>query len=167
MKADTWFVPTHGTTCLGISIRGARAMAHAMERRSKDGVWHFDVWLQRQLAGGEGVQKSATFGASYLWPPTGSYASHQSGCQVGNPKNNVKQGLTKEGVRMADWGYPNQPFTRVPLELINKDRDPQRRGEKWLKYTLVEMKPRRRERNPEAGTTSMETRTRKPHRHAT
>ena len=90
------------------------------------------------------LRRSVTVGASYLWPPTGSYARHQSGCQVGNPKNNVKQGLTKEGVRKADWGYPNEPFTRVPLELINKDRDPQRRGEKWLKYTLVAMEPRRR-----------------------
>ena len=33
---------------------------------------HFDVWLQRQLSGGEGVQKHDGFWASYLWPPTSS-----------------------------------------------------------------------------------------------
>jgi hypothetical protein len=141
-KRDDQLVPHHGTTCLGISIRGARAMAHAMERHH--GILHFDVWLQRQLSGGEGVQKGDTFGASYLWPPTGSYATHKSGCQVGTASSNVRQGLTREGVRQADWGYPNQPFTRVPPDLINMDRATERPGEKWLKYALVEMAPRRK-----------------------
>jgi hypothetical protein len=65
--------------------------------------------LQRQLSGGEcSLKKHDGFGASYLWPPTGSYATHKSGCQVGKSRNNIAQGLTAEGVRLADWGYPNQ-----------------------------------------------------------
>ena len=79
MKADTWFVPTHGTTCLGISIRGARAIEHALQQHMSQGPWHFDVWLQNQL--GKNHHGFEGFGASYLWPPTGSYATHVSGCQ--------------------------------------------------------------------------------------
>jgi hypothetical protein len=146
-KTDSELVPHHGTTCLGISIRGARAMAQELEQPTKDGPWHFDVWLTRQLSGGTSEAKlTADIGASYLWPPTGSYATHKSGCQVGKAKANIRQGLTAEGVRLADWGYPNQPFTRVPKDLIDQVRN--RRGEKWLRYCLVKLEPRLRGQNP-------------------
>jgi hypothetical protein len=145
-KADHELVPHHGTTCLGISIRGARAMAHALKQHEP---WHFDCWLQRQLSGGEGsLKKHDGFGASYLWPPTGSYATHKSGCQVGKARSNIAQGLTAEGVRLADWGYPNQPFTRVPNDLIDQVRNPRRPEEKWLRYCLVNLAPRKRGERP-------------------
>ena len=39
--------------------------------------------------GGEGSLKNHDgFGASYLWPPTGSHATHVSGCQVGKLRQN-------------------------------------------------------------------------------
>jgi hypothetical protein len=102
------------------------------------------VWLQNQL--GKNHHGFEGFGASYLWPPTGSYATHVSGCQKGNAKSNKKQGLTAKGVREADWGYPNQPFTRVPEDLIGRVRvagDGAAPTRKWLGFCLVGLTPRK------------------------
>ncbi len=142
VKKEADLVPTHGTTCLGISVRGARAIARVLSQQKE--AWHFDVWLRGKLDSKVLHAAVDGFGASYLWPPTGSYATHESGCQKGNAKQNKKQGLTKDGIREADWGYPNQPFTRVPRELIGTERNPGagRPTEKWLGYALVKLGPR-------------------------
>ena len=135
------YMQTHATKVLTVAGRSAKVETVCEAQQAVMWGWRDCLLPLMSLPPPVVLRKSVTVGASYLWPPTGSYASHQSGCQVGNPKNNVKQGLTKEGVRKADWGYPNEPFTRVPLELINKDRDTQRPGEKWLRASCCAGQP--------------------------
>ena len=65
----------HGATCVGVSVPGAIAMSDAMQKSTPK---HFDIWLKEALVSKRGLLSPSGnqfFGASYLWPPMGSYAA--------------------------------------------------------------------------------------------
>lgn len=136
--------PNHGATCLGVTVRGAIAMSDAMKRSKPK---HFDIWLKEALMNKNGALSPALnqfFGASYLWPPTGSYATHKSANAVplakGSAKKNKSAGLSETGVRKEDWGYPNQPRTRIPATMDGVPLDNQRNPQQvWHSFQLVRM----------------------------
>ena len=140
---EQWeLTPNHGATCVGVTVRGAMAMSGAMKSASPE---HFDIWLKKQLMNKKGSLAPASlefFGASYLWPPIGSYATHRSANAAppakGSAKKNRTAGLTETGDRLEDWGYPNQPCTRIP-RWMDGERLPgsQHDWQVWHSFQLV------------------------------
>ena len=140
---EQWeLTPNHGATCVGVTVRGAMAMSGAMKEAS---AGHFDIWLKNQLMNKKGSlapEKHGFFGASYLWPPIGSYATHRSANAAppakGSAKKNRNAGLTETGDRLEDWGYPNQPCTRIRWFLDGRPRaDAKHEGQVWHSFQLV------------------------------
>ena len=140
--ADWMLTPCHGATMLGITVRGAFAMSGAMKESAPR---HFDLWLKEAVMSKHGLltpSKQSCFGASYLWPPTGSYATHKSANAAppakGSAKKNKHSGLTETGDRLEDWGYPNQPCTRISAAMDGQALPGAVRGwQKWHSFQLV------------------------------
>ena len=130
--------PNHGATCVGVTVRGAMAMSGAMKDAAPK---HFDIWLKEELMnkrGSLGPSSHAFFGASYLWPPIGSYATHRSANAKCDSKANRKSGLTATGVRLEDWGYPNQPCTRIQRDMDGQLLpDAKHQWQVWHSFQLV------------------------------
>ena len=142
-KFEQWMLtPCHGATLVGVTVRGAIAMAQAMQQSTP---MHFDIWLKGQLMNKTGKlspNSNQFFGASYLWPPTGSYATHKSANAAppakGSAKKNRNSGSTMSGDRLEDWGYPNQPCTRIPAAMDEQQLDgAAEMRQKWHSFQLV------------------------------
>ena len=89
--------PCHGTTLVGISVKGAHMLLDAINS-GEIAMQHADVGFRHHLE-----KHWDDFGCSYMYPSVGHYAVHKSGCETGLD------------VRESNWNLPwVQEGTRMP-----------------------------------------------------
>ena len=103
--------PQHGCTLLGVTMTGARGLLEAITANAiQKGHWDLMLleWLRKRGAMGE-LTGAEWLGSSFVWPAVGSYAEHQSGCDLGLGR--------RESSWKSTWV---QPGTRAVGELRNR-----------------------------------------------
>ena len=110
--------PCHGSTLVGISVKGARMLLDAMNS-GEIAMQHADIGIRHHME-----QHCDDFGCSYMYPSVGHYAVHKSGCEA------------SIDVRDANWLAPwVQEGTRQPrLPLGGTDEAP---AKQWQTRYLV------------------------------
>ena len=107
-------VPSHGSHLIAVTRHGARHLLAAMENGELK-MGHWDIVLRDWLVQ-QNYQHPRKMGACFVWPSTGGFQTHASGCDP------------KIGDRVGDW---NQSYLQ-PGVAPRPGKDHER--DRWLAY---------------------------------